>query len=169
MLVRRSTRTALATLLVLGCSDLAALDPHHPTQGDQLMCGVIYGYELGSEQKVVRFHIRSPIYCAKRGDQEVREIGQLPDHRWQQVACAYLLTTDFVGNYRADVDGISYGTFFYSPSRPSVMFPTIDAGNSDDNPVIYVTASVVESVTSRGHPCSADSFEANSLPPPVPY
>jgi hypothetical protein len=130
------------------------------TESPKYMCGVVYGYKLTSEKKVIDFNFYPPMTC---GGLDSRE---MPSLEWQQVACAYLTITDYVNSFEADKDDISYGVYWYSHRRPNVIFPTTTAGDSNENPVVYVKESAYlhSLVKNNEHPCNAALFQPSKLP-----
>ena len=50
-----------------------------------------------------------------------------------------------------------YKLFFYRPHRPHVLYPTVNAGSTKDNPVVYVNETIIKStLVESNHICDGD-------------
>ena len=142
-------RVGLFLALVIGwwlaCPPVAAKEP-------VLVCGVTYGFVVNPHNELTSFKLYLPPTCNRP------DVVVVLSAAWKKTACAHFSTTKPAPTYEeGEAPRERYGNYFYRPGRPDVLYPTVNAGASKRDPVMYVQEEILKPGSNgKPHVCDGD-------------
>jgi len=142
-------RITLFVALVVGswltCPSVSAKEP-------VAVCAVTYGFVVNPQSELTSFKLYLPPTCSQS------DLAIVLSPAWKKTACAFFSTTKHGPTYKeGEPPRERYGNFFYRPSRPDVLYPTVNAGSSKRDPVLYVQESILNTdPEAKPHVCDGN-------------
>ncbi len=124
-----------------------------PKTGEPVLaCGVTFGYIVDPQGALTDFKLYLPPRCNDKS--VVPKISAA----WQKTACAHFSTYKLAPTYaNGEEPRMMYRNFFYRPHRPDVLYPNVNSGSSEKDPVVYIQESILEPNTGNPkHVCEGD-------------
>lgn len=149
-------RTAVWVIVLvwLGTSTAYAKD-----DAPVVACGVTFGFIVNPQSELISFKLYLPPRCNQPG------VSVELSEAWKKTACAHFSTSSLGPTYKeGEPPKELFGNFFYRPSRPDVLYPTVNAGSSNRDPVVYVQESILSiNPDAKPHVCDR-ALEAKRAP-----
>ena len=101
-------------------------------------CGVTMQFTINPERELTEFKIHEP-RCSDK------TITPKLSAAWKKTACAQITISQNPTYNKGEPAKPLYYNFYYRPSRPDVLYPNVNSGGSQNDPVIYVQDSILES------------------------
>ena len=142
-------RTSLLISLLVGW--WSALPPA-AAQEPVVACGVTFGFIVSPRHELTSFKLYLPPRCNQPS------ITVELSAAWKKTACAHFSTTRLSPTYKeGEPPREKFGNYFYRPSRPDVLYPTVNAGSSKRDPVVYIQEEILErNSDANPHVCDGD-------------
>ena len=145
--------TMILLVLITGCAS-------SPKNAEPVLaCGVTFGFIVNPQSELTKFKLFLPPRCSDRGvEPELSEA-------WKKTACAHFSTYKLTPTYaEGEQPKMLYQNYFYRPKRPNVLYPNVNSGSSEKDPVIYVKESILEPVTNNTNHVCEGNLEASTEP-----
>jgi hypothetical protein len=139
-------RIALLVFLLVGWG--SALQPAAAKE-PAVVCGVTFAFIVSPQHELTSFKLYLPPLCNPPG------VAVELSAAWKKTACAHFSTTKLSPTYKeGEPPQERFGNYFYRPSRPDVLYPTVNAGSSKRDPVVYIQEAILETTPdAKPHAC----------------